>query len=99
MTAPTPPIPPTDRDLTGDIPAELIEKAKGALVGHEGSTFPDLYEHEAEQVVRAVLAVVAGPLRAEALRDAAADWHEPHDPTTYPASDWLTARADRIEES
>lgn len=33
---------------------------------------------------------------AQVLRDAAEAWHEPHDPETYAAADWLGARADRI---
>lgn len=40
---------------------------------------------------------VLARVKAEALREAAKEWHEPHDPRTYAASEWLNDRADRIE--
>jgi hypothetical protein len=41
----------------------------------------------------------AGEVAAKALGDAALDWHQPHDPSTYEASDWLMGRATTILEA
>ena len=35
-------------------------------------------------------------VKAETLREAADDWHEPYDQSTYEASDWIAARANTL---
>jgi hypothetical protein len=105
VTAPTPPKLPSERDLTvskdlgttldsetpsATFPPALVETAAEAVRVAQGVPFVGPKQ---QRIGRAVLAAVAGPIRAAALRDAAEDWHQPHDPSTWPASEWLFDRA------
>lgn len=66
-----------------NIPDEVLSQADSQIISPEG--------------LRAAYAVIAEWARRETLREAANEWHQPHDPSTYAAADWLAARAEETD--